>query len=48
MTTIGKGIRIVAGATLLAAAIYAILAFPGFVSDRASTVPVHSGSEGRR
>ena len=48
MTTIGKGIGIVAGATLFAAAIYLILAFPGFVSDRASTIPAHTVQETRR
>ena len=31
--------RVIAGATLMAAALYAVLAMPGFVSDRDSTVP---------
>ena len=48
MKTIGRGTKIVAGAGLLAAAIYVILAFPGFVSDRDSTVPVHTLQETRR
>ena len=48
MTTLGRGIGIVAGAITLAAAIYLILAFPGFVSDRASTVPAHTLQETRR
>jgi hypothetical protein len=45
MTTIGKGIRITAGAALLAAALGAILAIPGFVAERAGTVPVHARRE---
>ena len=41
MTMIGKGLRIAAGAIILAATIAFILSFPGFVSDRDSTVPIH-------
>ena len=37
MEMIGKSLRIAAGAALLSAAIYLILAIPGFVSDRDST-----------
>jgi hypothetical protein len=48
MKTIGRGTKIVAGAGLLAVAIYVILAFPGFVSDRDSTVPAHTLQETRR
>ena len=48
MKTIGRGTKIVAGAGLLVVAIYVILAFPGFVSDRDSTVPVHTLQETRR
>ena len=48
MKAIGKSVRIAAGATLLAAAIYLILAFPGVVSDRASTIPAHTVLETRR
>ena len=32
-------LRVIAGATLMAAAFYAVLAMPGFVSDGDSTVP---------
>ena len=48
MRSIGKGIQIVVAATLLAAAITLILALPGFLSDRASTVPVHMLPESGR
>ena len=39
MRTIEK-VRLVLGAVLLAGALYALAAAPGFVSDLASTVPV--------
>jgi hypothetical protein len=45
---IGKSLRIAAGATLLSATIYLILAIPGFVSDRDSTVSIHELQETRR
>ena len=48
MEMIGKSLRIAAGATLLSATIYLILAIPGFVSDRDSTVPIHDLQEARR
>jgi hypothetical protein len=48
MEMIGKSLRIAAGAALLSAAIYLILAIPGFVSDRDSTVPIHDIQETRR
>ncbi len=40
MQRIGKGARIAAAAGLLAAVLYAMLALPGFVSDRDSTVSI--------
>ena len=39
--------RVIAGATLMAAALYAVLAMPGFVSDMDSTVPTRA-QEARR
>ena len=36
-----NSLRVAAGAVVLAAAIHFILSFPGFVSDRDSTVPMH-------
>ena len=38
--TIYKGLKVVAGAVLLAAAIWGVLAAPGFLSDQDSTVTV--------
>ena len=32
-------VRVIAGAALMAAALYAVLAVPGFMSDMDSTVP---------
>jgi len=40
METIWKGLKLSAGAALLAVLVYLILSVPGFVSDRESTVPV--------
>jgi hypothetical protein len=40
MNMIGKGLRMAAGAALLAAAITMILSLPGLVSDRDSMVPI--------
>ena len=40
-------LRVIAGATLMAAALYAVLAMPGFVSDRDSVVSVRT-QEARR
>jgi hypothetical protein len=40
METFWKGLKLWAGAALLAVLIYLILSVPGFVSDRDSTVPV--------
>lgn len=40
METIRKGLKVSAGAALLALVVYLILSVPGFVSDRDSTVPV--------
>ena len=48
MEMIGKSLRIAAGATLLSATIYLILAIPGLVSDRDRTVPIHDLQETRR
>lgn len=45
MTTFSKCLRVAAGATCLAAALYALLAMPGFISDRDSTVPLSAGTE---
>ncbi len=39
MKLIGRGIQLIVGATLLAAAIYMVLAAPGLMSERDSTVP---------
>jgi hypothetical protein len=40
METFWKGLKLWAGAALLAVLIYLILSVSGFVSDRDSTVPV--------
>jgi len=40
-------VRMIAGAVLMAAALYAVLAVPGFVSDMDSTVPARM-QEARR
>ncbi len=39
--------RVIVGATLMAAALYAVLAMPGFVSDMDSTMPTRT-QEARR
>jgi hypothetical protein len=39
MRVIGRAIQLIVGATLLATAIYMVLAAPGLMSDRDSTVP---------
>jgi hypothetical protein len=45
----GSGsVQLVLGAALIAGVFYAILALPGFVSDRDSTVPVHAVRETHR
>ena len=36
-----KYLKVVLGSLLLAATVYVILAAPGFLTDAASTVPVH-------
>jgi hypothetical protein len=36
-----NGLRLAAGAVVLAAAISLVLSLPGLVSDRDSTVPIH-------
>ncbi len=43
-----KGVRLVLGAALLAAALLALVSAPGFVSDRDSTVPLQLRQEARR
>ncbi len=43
-----KGVRLVLGAVLLAAALFALVAVPGLVSDQDSTVPLHQAREARR
>jgi hypothetical protein len=39
MKMIGRAIQLIVGAALFAAAIYMVLAMPGLMSDRDSTVP---------
>ena len=39
MKMIGRAIQVIVGATLFAALIYMVLAAPGLLSDRDSTVP---------
>ena len=41
-------LRLALGAALLAAALLALVAAPGLVSDRDSTVPLHQAREARR
>ena len=41
-------VRLALGAALLAAALLALMAAPGLVSDRDSTVPLHQAREARR
>ncbi len=41
-------LRVAIGAVLLAAMLFAVMAAPGFVSDRDSTVPLHPRQEARR
>lgn len=48
MQRIGKSAKVVAAAGLLAAVLYTLLAFPGFVSDRDSTVPARIMPRGQR
>ena len=48
MIAIGKVTKIVMGAWLLALTVYVILAFPGYVSDSDSVVPLHAMRETRR
>ena len=43
-----KGLRLVGGAMLMAVAIWLILSVPGFLSDRASIVPVLTAPEAAR
>jgi hypothetical protein len=40
--------RLALGAALLAAALFGLMAMPGLVSDRDSTVPLHPAREARR
>jgi hypothetical protein len=40
METIWNGLKVWAGAALIALLVYLILSAPGFLSDRDSTVPV--------
>ncbi len=40
--------RLALGAALLAATLFALMAAPGLVSDRDSTVPLHPAREARR
>ncbi len=48
MRRISGGVQLVLAAAVIAGALYAILALPGFVSDRDSTVPVHAIQETHR
>lgn len=41
-------LRLAAGAAMLAAVLYSLLAVPGLVSDRDSLVPVSTTREARR
>ena len=41
-------LRVAIGAVLLAAALFGLMAMPGLVSDRDSTVPLHPAREARR
>ena len=41
-------LRLALGAALLAAALFALMAMPGLVSDRDSTVPLHPVREARQ
>ncbi len=41
-------LRLAIGAVLLAAVLFALLAAPGLVSDRDSTVPLQPAQEARR
>jgi hypothetical protein len=43
-----RGVRTAIGALLVAAALYALLAAPGFLSDQASTVALRHVQESRR
>ena len=45
---IRKGMQLTLGGVLVAAGLYAVLALPGFVSDRDSIVPGHQVQEARR
>ena len=40
--------RLALGAALLAATLFVLMAAPGLVSDRDSTVPLHQAREARR
>jgi hypothetical protein len=48
MKMIGRAIQVIVGATLFAARIYMVLAAPGLLSDRDSTVPNRLILESRR
>jgi hypothetical protein len=48
MKMIGRAFQLIVGATLFAAAIYMVLAAPGLMSDRDSTVPTRLVVESRQ
>jgi hypothetical protein len=48
MKKIGRAIQLIVGAALFAAAIYMVLAVPGLMSDRDSTVPKRLVLESRQ
>ncbi len=47
-TNWNERLRVAAGALLLAAALFALLAVPGLMSDRDSTVPLQPAQEAVR
>jgi len=47
-TNWNERLRVAAGALLLAAVLFTLLAAPGLVSDRDSTVPLQPAQEARR
>ena len=48
MKILSKAIQLIVGAALFAAALYMVLAAPGLVSDRYSTVPIRLVLESRQ
>lgn len=48
MRTLGKTVKYGIGSLLMAAAVWFILALPGFLSDSSSTVPLAGAAEAGR